>query len=221
MRDGERYRFRDSPIYGHKERVYAPLTKVAKDDAPSSDREHIVLYPFRQIVCDSGTLFYKRTPAPVDRFVGRKYRVEKAEQIGSEFKAVLRYDWEGKPGWSRVSVVFDKKHGDMITEYVLSISPDGKDKTQTLTHNEAKWKSTRYGWVPIQYEGLKPTHHPDWHAKFEFDWRVGNSVPDDVVNPAIEDWREPIRKLFDVEWQRAGNFTRSTASLLLNEDKEK
>jgi hypothetical protein len=47
----------------------------------------------------------------------------------------------------------------------------------------------------------------EFHVLVDFSWKLGKDVPKNIVDPSLEDWREPIRKLFEVDWQRKGQVS--------------
>ena len=215
LRDDDKYRFRDSPLYHHPERVYDSPKEIKEGD--HYDHRLVFMEPFKQPTSNGTSLSSSQfTRSPFDRFVLPKYKVENATQVGKQLKVDLLSSYSDRR--IRHSLTFDAKYEYMLTEYILAIAnAESENRFVTYTHNVSKWKKLSTGYVPTSFESSKPKLDPSWHVKFDFDWRVGASVPKGIIHAGLPDWREPTRKLFDVEWQRDGNFSRSTASLFEEE----
>jgi hypothetical protein len=79
-----------------------------------------------------------------------------------------------------------------------------------IGHTKTTWKRHGKLWLPSSIDGM--SHNPPIdrkdnfvHTKISLDWKTGDELgAKPIIDVNADDWREPIRRLFDEEWNRPG-----------------
>ncbi|WP_182866103.1 hypothetical protein [Stieleria mannarensis] len=103
-----------------------------------------------------------------------------------------------------VTMTFGKKSNFLPTDVKWSRKiPSG---TRLLSRTKTVWKHKGDLAIPERIEAVTLSNI-ELHYTVDFDWKIGRELAGkSMVDPALADWREPVRVLFDVDWQRRENF---------------
>lgn len=115
--------------------------------------------------------------------------------------AVFKLDWNIP---STLEIVFGKKSRFFPVEAKWTlVLPE--ERRLLLSHQLIRWKKEGTLFVPVQLKAI--SNQPSGGTKtfeIDFDWRLDKEVPPELIASSMPDWRENIRTLFDVDWQRQG-----------------
>ncbi|MGB7344706.1 MAG: hypothetical protein WBD20_10855 [Pirellulaceae bacterium] len=193
---------RDAPLQAGRQRFY----KLRKEMNEKEREQVTVLEPFDQAVSEGGAFISGGPPmGSIQELLATQLRLNKCTQIGlGDLKAEFMVD-SRKDKWTKIEVTFAKDAGYMVTEYVLSCKrkPNGKSFI-VFEHSQTEWTKADDIYLPVKFESTKPAMKAEYHIKLDLHWKIGDEVPPNIVDPTLDDWREPIRVLFDFDWQRKG-----------------
>ena len=191
-------------------RIYTDRTPVVLNQLDEEEKKRALrrisrMDPFDQVFGTASSLS-----------IGGKTRRNNWEKFLSEECELLKgnFDDDGNVvaafnlGWqipTTVRIVFGKKHQNLPIDVRWRVVVPNGSEVQ-LSHQLIKWKKKRSDtWVPIQLKAnsTQPSGATTSYS-IDFDWRIGKEVPSGVIARSMPDWRENIRTLFDVDWQRQG-----------------
>ncbi|TWU47141.1 hypothetical protein [Rubripirellula reticaptiva] len=104
-----------------------------------------------------------------------------------------------------VDLIFERTSGYMPTEVRHTIDVR-KDISVVASFTRTSWKKVGPIYVPTTMEATLFSLNQRDTTQFdlELEWRIGESLNGiSLVDLELKDWREPVRVLFDQDWQRA------------------
>ncbi|MGB7324055.1 MAG: hypothetical protein WBD31_04240 [Rubripirellula sp.] len=190
---GTRFRLSDP-------RMDSPRTLNEEDIDEANGLIPKPIYPSLQTLCMS-YLFW--TDGTNKRIVER---ILEGEITHSEYleNGDLLADWK-LPGRTSMSIVivFSSKEGFNPTDvkwYSLKT-----DKRRLLSHAKSTWERKGEHWVVSKIESASLQGRGEDLCSLDFEWKLGKELAEKkIVDATQQDWREPIRLLFEYDWQRRG-----------------
>ncbi len=116
-----------------------------------------------------------------------------------------RLGWKFEIVWGKESAFYPTR----VERYKLVADNNGKTKKQMHSLNLAKWSELKDIHAPSQLSVVNPRSGRGEVFELSLSYKMGSEIPSDgLLVRELDDWREPIRKLFAADWQRK---TRSAA----------
>ncbi len=107
-------------------------------------------------------------------------------------------------GW-KYEIVWGKKsnfYPTRVERYKLVEDANGKTRKQWYSLNTAKWAEIQEVMVPTHLSLTNPISGRSEVFDLTLSYKMGSELPaDGLVVRELDDWREPIRKLFAADWQ--------------------
>ncbi|MEM8667438.1 MAG: hypothetical protein AAGG48_07985 [Planctomycetota bacterium] len=98
-------------------------------------------------------------------------------------------------------IVWEKQYGYMPSDIKHYLVRDSRESL--FSHVRCEYEQIENRWFPARYSGVNfSLSGGELHMDLNFSWRCGTSLKDDFIDPSVEDWRDPIKGLFeDVQWK--------------------